>query len=178
MKKLYLIVPLLLLAAFAVYYNGYRKDAAEKERIAAQTKAETDAREARERTAYQEQQAAKTRADALAKQEADARKAAEIAAREKEFTDLSRQLDALSAQRDEESSRSVDLSAALRDENDLLERAKNRMTVLGEERKFLDSYIPPARANRERIQQFLLQVEAAKKAAAAAAAAANNNGNR
>jgi len=80
---------------------------------------------------------------------------------------MSRAMDTLTSERDAEAQHSFDLSSTLRDEQDLLERAKNRMSVLSEEKKFLDSYLPAARANRARIQSFLEQVEAAKKAATA-----------
>jgi transketolase len=174
MRKVYLIVPLLLLAAFAFLYHGYRKEADAQALVQAQEKAEKDAREALERTAYQNRVAEEARAAALEKQKVEAAKLAERQAREKAMEALSREMDGVIGARDAAAQKNFDLSSTLRDEQDLLDRAKNRMIVLGEERKFLDSYIPIARANRDRIHTFLTEVEAAQKAAAEAANAKKN----
>ncbi len=174
MRKVYLIVPLLLLAAFAFVYHGYRKEADAQAIVQAQQKAEKDAREALERTAYQNRVAEEARAAALEKQKAEAAKLAERQAREKAWEALSREMESSLASRDEAAQKNFELSSTLRDEQDLLDRAKNRMSVLGEERKFLDSYIPIARANRDRIHTFLTEVEAAQKAAAEAASTKRN----
>jgi len=174
MRKVYLIAPLLLLAAFAFFYHGYRKEADAQAVVQAQEKAEKDAREALERTAYQNRVAEEARAAALEKQKAEAAKLAERQAREKAWEALSREMESSLGARDEAAQKNFELSSALRDEQDLLDRAKNRMSVLGEERKFLDSYIPIARANRDRIHTFLTEVEAAQKAAAEAASTKRN----
>jgi hypothetical protein len=174
MKKVYLIAPLLLLAAFAFLYHGYRKEADAQALVLAQQKAEKEARETQERSAYQARVAEEARAAALEKQKAEAAKLAERQAREKAWEDLNREMENVTRARDDAAQKNFELSSTLRDEQDLLDRAKNRMRVLGEEKKFLDSYIPIARANRDRIQTFLTEVEAAEKAAAEAASTKRN----
>jgi hypothetical protein len=174
-KKIYLIVPLLLLAAFAIYYHGYRKEAdlmAQQREI---QQAELQKKEAKEKAQYQLEVAAKARDAAIAKAKKEAEKQAQIDAEEKEYEVLNKEQVVVMNSRDEAAQKFGDLSATLRDENDLAERARNRMSILADEKKFLDTYIPLSKANRDRFSAFLTKVEETQKAVEAAAAAAKKN---
>lgn len=171
-KKIYLIVPLLLLAAFAFYYHGYRKEADELKRQREIQLAEQAKIEAKERAEYQAKVAAEARAAALEKARKAAEKQAQIEAEEKEYDDLQKQQVAVMNSRDDAAMKFNDLTTALRDEVDLTQRAENRMSILADEKKFLDTYIPLSKANRDRVMTFLQKVEETKKAVEAAEAAA------
>ena len=171
-KKLYLIIPLLLLIAFAVYYHGYRKEA---DVLAAQKQATLDAinqKAAIERKAFQEKLAKEARAEAQRKTEAAAAKARIEENEQKEYEALNRELAKVTAQRDEDSQKFFDLTMSLRDEQDLNTRAKTRISTLNDEKKFLDSYIPIAKESSDNISAFLKKVEETKAAVEAAAKAA------
>ena len=170
-KKIYLILPLLLLAAFAFYYHGYRKEADEiaKEReIQQAAQAKIDAKE---RAEYQAKVAAEAREAAQEKARKVAEKQAQIDAEEKEYDDLQKQEVEVMNARDEAAAKFGDLSVQLREENEFTERAENRMSILADEKKFLDTYIPLSRANRDRLMAFLTKVEETKKEVEAAEAA-------
>ena len=170
MKKAYLIVPLLLLAAFAVYFHSYSKEAASlaevREKESAALKKQQDA----ERAAYQAQAAKEAREVIAAKNRAELVRQATIKAEEKEWEDLNKEYDDLTSERDDASIKSFDLTVELRGEEDRLATTKNRIEVLKNEKSFLDTYIPLSKANRDRIYAFLQKVDEAKKAAEAAAA--------
>lgn len=171
-KKIYLIVPLLLLAAFAIYYHGYRKEADEMAKQRDIQQAQLAKQEAKEKAEYQLKVAAEAREVALEKARKAQAKQDQIDAEEKEYDDLNKEQVVVMNQRDEAAIKFSDLSTSLRDENDLIERAQNRMSILADEKKFLDTYIPLSKANRDRFSKFLTKVEETKKEVEAAAAAA------
>jgi hypothetical protein len=171
-KKIYIIVPLVLLAAFAFYFRGYSKEAArmtaEKEAAAQALKAQ----EEQERATYQKKLADEARAIADKKRREIERKAAIIAAEQKEFEDLTKEQEDISKKRDDAMELSYTLSSKIREEEDLTKRAQDRMAILTDEKKFLDQYIPISTSNRDRYLAFLKKVEDTKKAVETAAAAA------
>ena len=171
-KKLYLIVPLLLLIAFAVYYHGYRveADALTRQRDAAI--AEINAKEARDRDVYQKKVAKEAREAALVKAKEAADKAATIKAEETEYEALSKEQVAVEDAKNNAAMKADDLTAQLREETDLTRRANDRISILADEKKFLDTYIPLYTANRDHLSAFLTKVEETKKAVEAAQAAA------
>ncbi len=171
MKKLYLVVPIVCLIAFAFYYSGYREDAHAREEERLRLIAEAKAAEARERAEYQARVTREAREAAAEK----ARLAAERTAREQrekeEWEALNKELERVTLERDQVAQVSFDLSSSLRDEEDLLYRATMRLQSVKEEHKFLDEYMPSVTANRERLQAFLEEVDAARAASLAAQAA-------
>ena len=170
-KKIYLIVPLLLLAAFAFYYHGYRKEADEMARQREIQKAEQAKLDAKEKAEYQAKINAEARQTALEKQRKEAEKQAIIDAEEKEYDGLQKEQVRVMNARDDAAQKSSELSSSLRDEEDLTLRAQNRISILADEKKFLDTYIPLSKANRDRFYAFLTKVEETQKAVEAMEAA-------
>jgi hypothetical protein len=171
-KKIYIIVPLVLLAAFAFYFRGYSKEAA---KMAAEKEAAAQAlrvQEEQERATYQKKLADEAHAIAEKKRQEIERKAAIIAAEQKEYEDLNKEQEEISKKRDDAMELSYSLSSNIRGEEDLTKRAQDRMAILVDEKKFLDQYIPISTSNRDRYLTFLKKVEDTKKAVEAAAAAA------
>jgi hypothetical protein len=171
-KKIYVLVPLLLLAAFAFYFRGYSKEAAaiaqQKEAAAVAQKHQAEI----ERTAYQKKIADEAREAAERKRIEEERKAAIIVNEKKEFENLTAEQEEIARKRDEAVELSLTLSTKIREEKELTDRAQNRMEILADEKKFLDQYIPISTSNRDRLADFLKKVEDTKKAVEVAAAAA------
>ena len=171
-KKIYIILPLVMLAAFAFYFRGYSKEAErmakEKEEAARVLKAQ----EEKERADYQKKIAEEARAIAEQKKKEAERKAAIIEAENEEYKNLQDEQSDLAKKRDDAMELSYTLSSKIREEEDLTKRAKDRMDILADEKKFLDQYIPISTTNRDRYMTFLKKVEDTKKAVEAAAVAA------
>lgn len=179
MKKVYFYfaIPLLMLAVFAVYYVQFHKEMVAREQAAAREAAIQAEKEKQQQLEYQKEQAAKAKAEAEKQRAEEAAKQAKKEAEEKAWNDLNDQYDKMVQKRDEAAQNSYDLSATLRDEQDLLQRAESKMERLKEEQSFLERYLPAVTANRDRMMKFLQDIKNAEEAAALAqqqAAAANN----
>jgi hypothetical protein len=171
-KRIYLIAPLLFLILFAFYYSSYRKEADAIAKAKEEQQAIISRQEALDRKAYQEKINKEAREAAEAKIKAANEKQAIIDAEEKEYDALNKEQVVVTNDRDAAAQKFYELSAQLRDENDLYERANNRISILADEKKFLDTYIPLYKANRDRLSAFLQKVEDTKKAVEAAQTAA------
>jgi hypothetical protein len=171
-KKIYIILPLVMLAAFAFYFRGYSKEAErmakEKEEAARVLKIQ----EEKDRAEYQKKIADDARKVAEEKRKEAERKAAIIEAEKNEYEALQLVQSDLSKKHDDAMELSYSLSSQIREEEDLAKRAKARIDILADEKKFLDQYIPISTSNRDRYMTFLKKVEDTKKAVEAANAAA------
>lgn len=170
MKKLYLIVPIICLIAFAFYYSSYREEARALQEERQRQVAEAEAQAAREKAEYQARVAREAREAAAEKARIAAERYAQEQREKEEWESLNKELERVTLERDKVAQQSFDLSSALRDEEDLLYRATTRLQSIQEEQKFLLEYMPSVSANRKSLQTFLEEVEAARTASLAASA--------
>ena len=174
MKKFYIIIPLVILALYAVYYVNWNKRTEEKALAAARAQARTEAEEKRVRDEFLQKQVEEAKI-------ANEKKLREIEAkrtkRETErnlIAQLEEELAQSEAKRDALYSQNYDLQTQLRDEQDLQYRAGEKIKRLKEEEQFLQQYLPLSQENVTKARDYLKHAHdyAAEKAREAAAAAA------
>jgi translation initiation factor IF-2 len=158
---------------FAFYFNSFRKELAVREEQEQVAKAEAERKAAVEREEYQKKVAEEARKAAEERNRIELEKRAAARAEEDRFEALQQQYEAAVNKRDELTEKFYELSTIQRDEQDLLRRAEQRQARLTDEKTFLERYLPAAIASREKMTNFLSEIEAAEKAAAEAAQANN-----
>jgi uncharacterized protein (DUF3084 family) len=178
-KKIYILVPLIALAAFAFYYMGFAK---EYDEIALQ-KIE-DAKEVRKAEILKEQEERKVAIEAAMALNADrkaeraAKEAQDLA--EKEARQAARDArDVAYRDRDKLEKQKGDLTRDITEVKAQIEEVEARKKLLLDEEKHLQAFVVAANTNVTKLQRVLQQIEdadkATKAAAALAAAMANTN---
>lgn len=174
MKKFYILIPLVIIALFAVYYLKWNATAEQEARAAAAAQAQVEAREKAERDDFLRKQVEEARiANERKLQEIEARRTKKEAERTR-IARLEEELAQSEARRDTLYSQLYDFQTQLRDEQDLQYRVGEKNKRLNEEEQFLRQYLPLSKENVAKGRDFLKKAQeyAAEKAREAAAAAA------
>jgi hypothetical protein len=172
MKKFYILIPLVIVALFAVYYVSWNKQAEAKARTAAEARLKTEAEEKRVRDEFLRAQVEEAKiANEQKLREIEAKRAKREAEREL-IARLEEELAQSEAKRDTLYSQLYDIQTQLRDEQDLQYRAGEKIKRLNEEELFLKQYLPVSRENVGKARDFLKRAQdyADQKAREAAAA--------
>lgn len=159
MKRIYFLLPILLVAAFAFYsadWNDSRRASQERAAQAAEAQAREDAAA---RAAYQARIQEEARAAAAEKTRAAAEKKAAIERDEARFEELEFLIGSASKQRDALSQRLYDETSIFYIEQDRRRRAEQNLERLQGEKTFLEAYIPRSLENQGELDANLDAVE-------------------
>ncbi len=171
-KKIYILVPLIALAAFWFYYSGFAKEyeAIELQKI-------EDAKEVRRAQMLQEQEDRKIAIEAALalnaerKAEREAKEAQDLA--EKEARQAARDArDVAYRDRNKFENQMDDLKRQIAEVKSKIEEVEATKKLLVDEEKHLLTFVAAADSNVTKLQRVLQQIEDADKAAKAAAALA------
>jgi hypothetical protein len=174
MKKFYILIPLVIVAVFAVYYVSWNMRAEETARTAAEARLKTEAEEKRVRDEFLRRQVEEAKiANEQKLREIEAKRAKRETERNL-IARLEEELTQSEAKRDTVYSQLYEVQTQLRDEQDLQYRAGEKIKRLKEEEQFLQQYLPVSKENVGKAHDFLKRAQdyAAQKAREAAAAAA------
>ncbi len=155
MKKYYIGIPVIILAAFSFHYVNWSKENSRILLAQQQAEAERAAAEAEEKRIYQERMKEKALAEAAKRAREKAEKNARDEAEEKAWVALNKELDEAVKKREELADQVYETTNHLYLEEERLSRIEESYRRKKEEKRFLTQYIPEVQANRQSLERLL-----------------------
>ena len=158
MKKVYFIIPLVMLILFACYYVVFKTQDDERKRVENAERQKESDRIKKEQDEYHRKVMEEARYAAEKKAKDEKERKEKVKAQEEARKKLRDDRDNALVDREKKAKTLSNLREELYNETNLNEKAEEKLVRLKEEKEFLEHYLPLAEDNVKHLQDFLEQV--------------------